>query len=208
MISLSGAAEALKKNRFSAVIVKNKEEALAEALNCVPEGSSIGFGGSKSVSEIGLMEVLTDMETEKKVKLFNPYADGLSRDEALSARHNGMTADVYVTSTNALTMKGELVNVDGVGNRVSAQIIGPEKVIIIAGKNKIVNTLSDAIIRVQTLAAPQNAMRLHRNTPCTKSGKCMDCSSEERICNVTTILHKSREKGRIHVILVDESLGL
>jgi len=158
-----------------------------------------------SVVEIGLRKALTDKEYD--YILHNPYKEGLTQEESARERQEGLGSEFFVTGTNAITMKGELVNVDGYGNRVSAMVMGPERVIIVAGRNKIVKDLEGAVDRIRTVAAPKNAMRLHRETPCVHTGRCMDCSSPERICNVTMILHKSRVKGRISIIIVDDELG-
>lgn len=198
----------LCSNGFDACFAKTKEEALKIALSKVDQSATIGFGGSMSVEQIGLRAILIDMEKQGKVTLFNPYREGISREESLLMRHKGMQADCFITGTNAITESGELVNVDGYGNRVAAQICGPKKVIIVAGKNKVVADIAAAVIRTRNVAAPLNAKRLNKDTPCVKTGRCMDCSSADRICNFTTIIHKSRPQGRICVILVDEELGL
>ncbi|MBN2423304.1 lactate utilization protein [Candidatus Woesearchaeota archaeon] len=200
--------ESLKKNKINAYFAEIKEEALKLALSLIPENSSIGFGGSMSVEQIGLVRELFARHKNQKCSLYYPYLKELSRQESLELRHKGMAADVYVTGTNAVTEKGELVNLDGYGNRVAAQICGPKKVIIISGKNKIVKDYDAAIKRIRTIAAPLNAKRLNKDTPCVKTGYCMDCNSEQRICNFTTIIHGSYDKERLHVIIVDEELGL
>jgi L-lactate utilization protein LutB len=197
----------LQKNRINAYFVEDKNKALKLALSLIPEYSSIGFGGSMSVVEIGLRQEIIEQGKKEKYKVFNPYEYNISRKISLEMRHKGMRADVYITGTNAITRKGELVNVDGYGNRVAAQICGPKKVIIIAGKNKIVSNYKKAIKRIKTKAGPLNAKRLNKKTPCVKKGYCVNCNSEERICNYTTIIHKSNKKNRIHVIIVDEELG-
>jgi len=120
---------------------------------------------------------------------------------------NTFSADVYFTSTNAITEKGELYNVDGNGNRVAAMLYGPDKVIIIAGINKIVENIEEAIKRNERVSAPANCKRLNRATPCVKVGHCIDCSSEERICNEYTIIRRQGNKDRIHVIFLNEELG-
>ena len=116
-------------------------------------------------------------------------------------------ADVFVTSTNAVTEDGELYNVDGTGNRVAALNYGPDKVIVVVGVNKLVSDLDEAILRVQQITSPALTLRLKRNTPCSVTGYCTDCDSPERICNVYSIIKKQRDKNRMHVIIVNENLG-
>ena len=113
----------------------------------------------------------------------------------------------FVTGTNAIAKEGALVNIDGMGNRVAALAFGPEKVIVVVGRNKICETVDDALDRVQNYVAPKNAKRFGVDTPCVKTGKCEDCASEQRICNIYSIIRRQWAPGRIHVILIDEDLG-
>jgi L-lactate utilization protein LutB len=198
----------LKKNRFNAFYARDASEAKNLALQLIEDRATVGLGGSMSVDQIGLREALIDAEKKRRITFYNPYREGITREESLSMRRKGMEADFFVTGTNAVTQQGELLNVDGYGNRVAAQIYGPKKVIIIVGSNKICKTLDEARARIREVAAPLNAKRLGKKTPCVKAGRCMDCESEERICNYTTIIQRSHEPGRISVIIVDESLGL
>ncbi|MFH0875918.1 MAG: lactate utilization protein [archaeon] len=206
--SIKKTIDALTSNGFNVFFLKTKEEALAKSQSLISDGSTIGLGGSISVEQIGLRNKLVELDMIGRNTLYNPYKEGITREESMKMRHLGMYADVYVTGTNAITKKGELVNVDGYGNRVSAQICGPKKVIIICSVNKITDDLTSAIAKIKKHTAPRNAKRLNKNTPCVKTGRCMDCCSDERICNVTTIIHKSNPKGRIKIILVDSELGI
>ena len=133
--------------------------------------------------------------------------DGLSGAELEKCFRDAFSADVYFSSSNAITENGELYNVDGTGNRVAAMLFGPEKVIVIAGCNKLVKDLDAADERVKAVAAPANAIRLDRNTPCTKTGRCADCRSEGRICANKVVFTRQTTPGRITVILVAEELG-
>ncbi|MBU0757013.1 MAG: lactate utilization protein [Nanoarchaeota archaeon] len=198
----------LKKNNIVSHFAKNKIEAKKIALSLIPQNSTIGFGGSMTVEETGLKGALLEAEEKGRFILFDSYKPGFSREESIVMRHKGMQADVFVTGTNAVTENGELVNMDGYGNRVSAMICGPKKVIIITGKNKIVASVDDGLERIKAIAGPLNAKRLNKNTPCVKTGRCMDCESPERICNATAVIHKGRGKDRMQVIIVDEELGL
>ncbi|MBN1502068.1 lactate utilization protein [Candidatus Woesearchaeota archaeon] len=198
----------LEKNNFSVFFTQTKQEAVEKALSLIPLNSTIGFGGSMSVEQIGLKEALVKGEKQGKYKLYDQYKPGISREKNLAIRYKGMQADVFITGTNAITEKGELVNIDGFGNRVAAQICGPKKVVIIAGKNKVVKNYEQAIKRIKRIAAPLNAKRLNKKTPCVRTGRCMSCDSVDRICNYTTIIHKSRPEDRISVIIVNQDLGL
>jgi len=141
------------------------------------------------------------------VKLVDPYQAGLSREEGLERRRQGMTADVMIASANAITLDGKLVNLDGMGNRVAAMAFGPRKVILVVGMNKVAPDLDSAIARVKHYAAPVNAIRLGIPTPCVETGLCADCKSPQRICNIWTIIEGHMVKDRIHVKLVGENLG-
>ncbi|HPI99130.1 MAG TPA: lactate utilization protein [Synergistales bacterium] len=195
--------EALTKNGFSATYYGSAEEAVAAILEQIPEGSSVGVGGSWTVGELDLPGELDARGHE----ILDHGKAGLSREEKNEIRRKQLTCDVFLSGTNAVTMEGELVNVDGTGNRVAAMIYGPGKVIIVAGVNKIVKDLSAALIRIKTIAAPINNKRLGLPNPCVQTGECMDCQGPTRICNVTTILHKKPLLSDIHVFIVGEDLG-
>ena len=197
------AVAALLKNHFRATYVPNKEEALKIILAETDADAIVGMGGSWTLSELNAQETLE----KRGNKVYNHNAPGLSAAEASDCRHQELACDVFLSSVNALTLDGQLVNVDGSGNRVAAMIFGPKKTILIAGMNKLCQTVEDAVMRIETCAAPVNAKRLNRKTPCTHTGICQDCDSPERICNVTTIMHKKPGPADILVILVGESLG-
>lgn len=195
--------EALRKNHFDATYVKTKEEAVAEILELVPSEGAVGFGGSWTLQELGIAGLLE----QRGNTVLNHNKPGLSPEEAGAIRKQQLTSDAFLTSSNAVTLKGELVNVDGAGNRVAAMIYGPKKVIVVVGVNKIVRDLDAAVSRIQQIAAPMNNKRLARPNPCVTTGECMDCQGPTRICNVTTILHKRPVLTDLHVIVVGEELG-
>jgi hypothetical protein len=141
------------------------------------------------------------------VELIDPYQAGISPDEGLERRHRGMTADVMIASSNAVTLDGRLVNLDGMGNRVAAMTFGPRRVILVVGMNKVAPDLDSAMARVKHYAGPINAIRIGINTPCVATGLCSDCSSPQRICNMWSVIEGHMVKGRIHVKLVGENLG-
>jgi L-lactate utilization protein LutB len=195
--------EALQKNHFTASYVNTKEEALEKLAALISKEATVGIGGSATIKEIGIDTLLE----ERGNTVFNHNKPGLLPEEATELRHKEMSCDVFLTGTNALTLKGELVNVDGSGNRVAAMIFGPKKVIVIVGINKIVTNLETAMDRIELFAAPINNKRLNRPNPCTVTGECMDCQGPTRICNVTTVMHKKPGGTDVEVIIVGEQLG-
>jgi L-lactate utilization protein LutB len=203
LTKLRNVKKALARNGMDAYVVKTSAEAQRKALSLLRKGATVGIGGSRSAEEIGLLDALR----RGKYELFDQYASRLSKKDSLAARKQGTHADYFVSGTNAVTEDGKLVNIDGLGNRLAAFCFGPEKVIIVVGRNKIVSDVESAIDRVRNVAAPMNAIRFGLSTPCVKTGRCSDCSSPQRICNLTLIIEKQRTKGRISVILVNEELG-
>ena len=195
--------EALNKNRFRAVYVPDKETALKLILEETSPDAVVGIGGSWTLSELKVHEALENRGN----KLLNHNLPGLPPAETVSIRRQQMSCDIFLSSANALTLDGQLVNVDGSGNRVAAMIFGPKKTIVVAGVNKICPTIEDAVTRIETCAAPVNAKRLNRKTPCAHTGLCQDCDSPERICSVTTIMHKKPPLSDMLIIIVGESLG-
>ena len=195
--------EALLKNNFRAEYLGRKEEAAQRLLEIVPAQGSVGIGGSVT---IGQLEVL-DKLAARGNKVLNHGVPGLTPQQAIEIRREQQLCDCFICSTNAVTLDGKLVNVDGSGNRVSAMIFGPKKVIIVVGTNKIVKDVDAALERIETTAAPLNNKRLNLPNPCTKSGFCQDCQSESRICNITTIIRKMTRLTEITVLVVGEELG-
>ncbi|MDR2342457.1 MAG: lactate utilization protein [Campylobacteraceae bacterium] len=196
--------EALKenalKNGVEIIFVQTKQNALEKAKEYIKPGISVGLGGSVSVEEIGFFEYLISRED---IILYNQYEDGISKEENTKRRKAGLTADIYITSTNALTRDGWLVNCDGAGNRVAAQIFGPDKLLLIVGINKIVNDTQEAITRIGGIAAVKNAERVNKKA--SKFGKEADATAQG-ISNKLTIIKKDTP-GRISIILVNETLG-
>ncbi len=198
----------LKKNNFDAVVVQSAKEAARFVMeNIVPAigPKSVAFGGSMTLLATGLLDSLAEVEG---ITVISPNVAGLSIEEKMEIRRQGMLVDLYLSGTNALTEDGALVNLDMTGNRVAAITFGPKKVVVFVGRNKIVPDLETAMWRIKDYAAPTNAMRLKYKTPCIKTSECADCSSPERICNSWTINEKSYPKGRITVVLINEELGL
>lgn len=192
----------LKSRHFDAWYCATKEDALTKALELIPEGASVGWGGVMSAHEIGLINALNEGNYHAIDRDKVPVEQ---RNEAMA---KCMTADFFLTSANGLSMDGEMVNIDGMGNRVAAIIYGPKNVLVIAGMNKVCDTLEDAITRARTVAAPMNEQRFTNSNPCGVTGTCADCKSESCICNHIVITRHCRPAGRIKFILVGEELGL
>lgn len=181
---------------------ETKEDALLTAKRFLTPGCSVSWGGSMTLEEIGLIDELKKSDYTVFDRL---TAKTQEEQDAVYAEISH--CDYYFMSSNAITLDGQLVNIDGRGNRVASLIHGPKNVVIIAGMNKIASTLDAALDRVHNEAAPPNALRLGLNTPCAKFGRCVDCLDASCICCQTVITRKSRIPGRIKVILVGESLG-
>jgi len=192
----------LQSRHFEAYYCENKEEALKKALELIPEGVSIGWGGAMSAQQIGLLDALNEgpYQAIDRDKAANPQ----EREEAM---RKCLMADWFVTGANALSLTGEMVNIDGNGNRVAAIVYGPRHVLVIAGMNKVVATLENAVTRARTIAAPMNKQRFPIQTPGEVTGACADCKSEGCICNQILITRNSKPAGRIKMILVGEELG-
>lgn len=198
------AVEALKRNNFGVVYAPDSAEACRIVLSMIPQGAAIGFGASMTLQAIGLMEQLKAGEYQ----LINPpwINAQTSRAERMPLRRQAMVADVFLTGSNAVTLDGKLVNTDAMGNRVAGMLIGPKKTIVVAGANKVVPTVEEALERV-TNVAPANARRLNYDTPCAVTGVCNDCRSADRICNATVILHRKTWGVDMTVVMVGEELG-
>jgi L-lactate utilization protein LutB len=188
------------KNGIEIIFVQTKKEALEKAKTYVKSGFSVGLGGSVSVEEIGLLEYLI---SRKDILLYNQYEDGISKEENKKRRRNGLTADIFITGTNALTQEGTLINCDGEGNRIAGQIFGPNKLLIIAGINKIVKDIDEGFERIKNVAAVKNAERLNKKA--LTFGKTVNATAQS-ISNKYGIIQKDTPE-RISVILVNETLG-
>lgn len=202
-LSMERTAEALRRNNYYAVCADNCEEALEIIENLLDENCTVAVGGSMTLTEVGVLDLLRSGRYE----FYDRYEEGLSKEQINEIHKKAFFCDAYVTSTNAVTENGELLNIDGRGNRVAAMIFGPESVIVVAGYNKIVKDIDAAYRRIKEFAAPANAVRLNCKTPCTVTGKCSDCKSDSRICADTVIMGHQMVKDRIKVILVGEELG-
>ena len=188
----------LEKRNMKGYYCETAEEARELALSMIGENDVVSWGGSETVVQIGIKEYLKNVIDR----------DAAPPEDFIKVRREALLSDVFLTSTNAITMDGELVNIDGMGNRVAAMIFGPNKVIVIAGANKIVKNEAAAIARIKTEACPPNCIRLAKKTPCAVTGECGNCLIPgQTICAYTVTTRFSGIPDRIHVILVNENLG-
>ncbi len=199
------AVESLGKNGFTAVYCKTGQEAYDYIIREAAEAESVGFGGSMSVTDLAVQEKLREMGKE----ILNHSQPALSREERLEIMRRQLTCDLFLTGSNAVTLSGYLVNIDSTGNRVASMFFGPKKVIVVAGRNKLVDgDIAAAIKRIKDWASPPNAKRLNFNTPCAKTGFCCDCTSPDRICRITTIIDRKPRFTDLRVLVVNEDMGL
>lgn len=203
--------ESLRKNRFQAFLADNPGQArkiiLEDILPKIGPGL-VSFGDSMTLMATGVLDVLRNRAGADGWEFIDTFEPGVERAEILERRRDALRADIFLTGGNALTAKGQLVNLDMVGNRVGGVVWGPRHVILTIGTNKIVEDLDGAMARVREIAAPMNARRHNKRTPCARTGKCMDCDSPDRLCNVWTITEKSWPAGRISVVLIQGDYGL
>ena len=192
----------LERRRMEGFYCATKEEAVSKIMEIMEKGKSVAWGGSMSLNECGIMSAIQNGDYE----IIN-REEAKTKEEQKEVYGKICGCDYFLMSTNAITLDGKLVNVDGRGNRVSFLCFGPENVIIVAGMNKLVKDEKAAIDRVRNMAAPPNTVRLNKNTPCSVTGECADCLSADCICAQTVITRLSMLPNRIKVILVGEELG-
>ena len=193
----------LEKNGFKAVFFPNLAEARAYILADIDGYESFGFGGSDTTRQLNIIDQLI---RQKKV-VYDHWVKDLTPEASLEIRRNQARCDCFFCSANAISLSGEIVNVDGVGNRTSAMAFGPQKVIIVAGINKLTPDLQTALQRVKETAGPMRAKSLSVKTPCAETGICTDCHSPRRICRITTILHRKPMLTDVNVVIINEALG-
>jgi L-lactate utilization protein LutB len=207
-LRLADCREALEENNFSAFVAQTPLDAKTIVIDRILPGlevASVSWGDSMTLYET---DILPYFKEQSKIKLIETFGENIPRELSMERRKEAILVDLFFTGTNAVTESGMLVNLDMIGNRVGGITYGPKHVIIMVGRNKLVSTLEDAMYRIKNYAAPANAMRHGKKTPCIKTSYCMDCKSIDRICNVWTIHEKSHPKGRIKVILINQDLGL
>ena len=195
--------KALEKRNMRGYYCPDCATAVKLADELVPKNATVAFGGSMTLSESGVMDVL---KAREDIRLID-RSKAKTPEETKQMYRDAFSSDVYFMSTNAITLDGELINIDGNGNRVAALIYGPDRIVMIVGMNKLVSTVKDGINRVRDIAAPANGVRLNKQTPCATTGFCHDCLSPECMCSHTVITRRCYTADRIHVILVGEALG-
>jgi len=204
---LTDLKEVLDANNFETFIAVSTDAAKSIVLEkIIPKlaPKSVSWGGSITFVATGLYDLL---KNNNDLNVLDTYDKNLSPEEGLERRRQSLLVDLFITGSNAVTEAGQLVNLDMFGNRICGITFGPKNVIVIVGRNKIVPDLDEAMFRIKNYAAPVNAMRLDKKTPCAKTSFCSDCKSPDRICNTWTITEKSFPKGRVKVVLINQDLG-
>jgi hypothetical protein len=198
------AVDGLVNHGFGAQYCATPQEAHDCIINEATDAATIGFGGSMSIVGLEVEARLREMGKE----ILNHASPALSRGERIEVMRRQLTCDLFLSGTNALTLSGELVNIDATGNRVAAMFFGPRKVVVVAGRNKLVDgNVHDAILRVKNMATPPNSRRLNFKTPCASTGFCSDCNSPDRLCRVTTIIDRKPRFTDVRVLVVNADLG-
>jgi len=197
------AVKALKKSGFDAEYVSTPAEAAERVLSFVTSGMSVGFGGSMTIKALGIQEKVS----AKGAVVLDHGVPGLSPEQKMEIMRKQLTCNVLVTGSNAVTLEGDIVNVDANGNRVAALSFGPAKTVVVVGINKIVRDIDEAFARIETYASPLNNKRLNRPNPCVKTGLCEDCQGEMRSCRIYQILRRKPGLSDFSVIIVGENLG-
>lgn len=193
----------LKKNNINGYYVKDNDELINLIKDIAKEGEVVSVGGSMSLFESKVIELLRSGRYE----FLDRYKKDLTQEDIKEIYRKSFFADAYFASANAITEDGKIFNVDGNGNRVAAILYGPDKVVLIVGVNKIVKNIEQAVSRNRAISGPANAKRLNLSTPCVKTGQCMECNSEDRICCEYTVIKRQRNPKRMHVIFINDTLG-
>ena len=207
LVRLERVQKALQDNFFEATIHQTLTEAEDHVLNVIlpaQKAASVGFGGSATVAASNLLARLKAVEGLKVIDRNDPSLSPEGREEL---SRQSLLVDLFIASSNAVSINGELVNIDKLGNRVAAFAFGPKKVALLVGRNKIAGDLHQALARVRLITCGANAVRLSQDTPCAKTGKCHDCKGASRLCRTTVITQRAFPPGRIHVLLINQDLG-
>jgi len=199
----------LVKRNITGYYFEKPEDLKNKVIELVAPGSSVIICGTVTADEVGVRSYF--LNNESKYKFLNPYKEGLSKEDALEIRRQGLLADVSIMGLNAITVAGEIINTDGSGNRVAGLIFGPKKIIIICGTNKIVNSVQEGLDRIKKIAAPMNAkrlMRINKTTPCVvTAGHCVDCFVDDCICSATAVVRRAHFKNRVCVLFIEGGWG-
>ena len=203
MSNIQKTVDRLNEKGYKAISVKDAKEAVAHVLDLIGVNDTVGAGGSVTLDQIGMIEALT----ERGNTIYSSAIARKSGNDPDKARLLAMGADVFLSSTNAVTTEGDLINIDAIGNRVAGMFFGPKRIVIVTGRNKIASNPHTAVLRIKKFASPQNTKRLGLDTPCAKTGVCEECSSPQRICNVVTRIQYPTWGKEIHVVIIDEDFG-
>ncbi|OBQ46191.1 lactate utilization protein [Halodesulfovibrio spirochaetisodalis] len=207
-LRLAELKQTLEKNNFDVFMADSLKDAKRvfehEILPSLEGVKTVGSGGSVTLADAGILDFVREHDG---LEFFDPYNPALSNEDKYELRRQSLLTDLFLTGTNAVTECGKLVNLDMIGNRVAALNFGPKHVVLFISRNKLVETVDDAMFRIKDYVAPVNTMRLDMKTPCKKTGHCMDCSSPQRICNIWTITEKSFPAKRIKIVLINEDAG-
>jgi L-lactate utilization protein LutB len=211
----------LQKKHINGFYAINRAEALPMVMDMIPSGTLVVRGDSMTVEQVGIIDALIKRNKNRLIDIFHRNSDGsrlFKPEDKPRLEREAFSADVYITGSNAITLDGKIVNTDGMGNRVAPMVFGPQKVILVIGANKIVNNEEEARQRIRDIAAPMNAIRHYMkhkaeklaSLPCVRTGRCVDCSHDARICRYTVVIDGADaiHTGRINVVLVGEELGL
>jgi len=201
---LKQVSTSLTSKYYDVKVAKTKQEALNHIFKLIPNEAIVGVGGSITINELGIKDQLR----RRGNKLIDPFEPGIDKETSIKLRLDANRADYFLSSANAITKEGLIVNIDGSGNRVASTIFGPGHVIFVIGANKITPDLDSALYRAHNYVAVTNAKRLNMATPCVKSGECSDCRVADRICCITVILERAPRRTPTTVVLVNEELGL
>ncbi|WP_369282018.1 lactate utilization protein [Oscillibacter sp. GMB15532] len=193
----------LRRNNMAGYFVQDREELLRLLAELIQPGETIGCGDSATLEETGVFDFIRN----GRYTFYDKHRNSLTPTEKRAIYLQNFDADTFLTGTNAVTMDGKLFNIDGNGSRVAPMLYGPKQVIAVVGINKLTNTVQDAIDRTRQVAAPMDAKRLCKDTPCTKLGRCIDCRHAQRICNDFVLIAGQFVKDRIKVIIVNQTLG-
>lgn len=193
----------LQRNNMAGYFVNNKDELIKLLESLIQEGDTVGCGDSVTLEETGVFDYIRN----GNFVFYDKHQQGLTSEEKRKIYLKNFDADTFLTGVNAVSLDGKLFNIDGNGSRVAPMLYGPKQVIVVAGINKLTDTEAAAVNRARQVAAPLDAKRLNKNTPCTKLGKCIDCRHEERICNDFVLIARQFVKDRIKVILINQSYG-
>ncbi len=201
--NLQKTIENLHRNHMGGHFVQNKEELYALLSALLPQGATVGCGDSVTLEDTGVLQLVR----EGPYTFYDKYQPGLTKEQKREIYLKNFDADVFLTGVNAVTQGGQLFNIDGNGSRVAPMLYGPRRVVVVAGTNKLVPDVQQAITRARQVAAPLDAKRLCKDTPCTKLGRCVDCRHPQRICNDFVLIAGQFQEGRIQVIFIDGTFG-